>query len=281
MKPDVVLASDFGNSTGFPGTMTGVIRKVDQSLGVFDLNHEIRPFDMKQASGLLADNIPFWKDGTVFVCVVDPGVGTARRSCVALLKNGSYVVTPDNGTLTCIFDDIAAIREIDESVNRLPGEGRAETFHGRDVYSYTAARLASGIIDYEGVGPEYPVSEIVRYEIPKAVSEKGRVRGVFRECLAWYGEPSTNITVEDFDNAGFKLGDMVNVVITHKGKTLFNERILYHQSFGFVGKGEPIIYYGGTSPYMELSLNMVKFADKIMPEIYVEEPESFEIEVTK
>ena len=164
MLPDIVLQTDFGLTTGFVASMYGVIRMVDQSLDVFDLNHEIRPFDMRQGSFLLRDTIPYWKGGTVFVSVVDPGVGTARRGCVAKLNNGSFVVTPDNGSLTAILDWVVAVREIDESVNRLKGSDKANSFHGRDVFAYTAARLASGIINFEGVGPEYPVNEIVTFE---------------------------------------------------------------------------------------------------------------------
>ena len=85
MLPDIVLQTDFGLTTGFVASMYGVIRMVDQSLDVFDLNHEIRPFDMRQGSFLLRDTIPYWKGGTVFVSVVDPGVGTAPGSTTAAL----------------------------------------------------------------------------------------------------------------------------------------------------------------------------------------------------
>ena len=277
MKSDIVLQTDFGLTTGFVGSMTGVIRKVDQSLCVFDLNHEIRPFDMKQASGLLADTVMYWKDGTVFVSVVDPGVGTARKSCVALLDNGSYVVTPDNGTLTGIKDRIVKVREIDETVNRLPGSERANTFHGRDVYAYTAARLASGVIDYSGVGPEYPTSQIVTFSIPKCKISEQRAEGIFTGCLKQYGSPTTNIGVLDFEKAGFKYGDMINVRISRNGKSLYSDRVLFHKSFGYVPEGAPIICNGSTSPYIEISLNLKKFADRFIPDIYEENPESFEV----
>jgi len=280
MKSDIVLQTDFGLSTGFAASMTGVIRKIDQSLCVFDLNHEIRPFDMKQASALLKDTVMYWKDGTVFVSVVDPGVGTSRRSAVALLDNGSYIVTPDNGTLTGVFSSIKAVREIDESVNRLPGSERANTFHGRDVYAYTAARLASGIIDFEGVGPEYPVSEIITYEIPKCVISTGFAKGVLTGCLKQFGSPATNIGVVDFENAGFTYGDMVETTIRKEGKILYHNVVLFHKSFGFVPEGEPIICNGSTSPFIEISLNRRKFADSLIPEVYEEDPESFEIEFT-
>ena len=202
MLPDIVLQTDFGLTTGFVASMYGVIRMVDQSLDVFDLNHEIRPFDMRQGSFLLRDTIPYWKGGTVFVSVVDPGVGTARRGCVAKLNNGSFVVTPDNGSLTAILDRVVAVREIDESVNRLKGSDKANSFHGRDVFAYTAARLASGIINFEGVGPEYPVNEIVTFETTHGTVSPGRAEGEIAGCTKHFGGAGTNIDVDEFEKTG-------------------------------------------------------------------------------
>ena len=276
-KPDVVLQTDFGLTTGFVGSMYGVIRNVDQDLMIYDLNHEIKAFDFTQASGLLADTVFYWREGTVFVSVVDPGVGTERRSCVARLKNGSYIVTPDNGTLTGVYQDITEVREIDESVNRLKGSDDAHTFHGRDVYAYTAARLASGIIDFEGVGPQYPVEEIVRYTVPEPVVSKGRVEGVITGCLKHYGEPDTNITLEHFQEAGFQLGDILNVVILWRGQEKYNANVPFVTTFQSVAPGEPLVYRAGTSPVIEIGVNMGKFADRVIPEIYENDAMEFRV----
>ncbi len=129
---DIVLQSDFGLSTGYVASMYGVIRSIDKEIAVYDLNHEIRPFDMKQASQMLAATVKYWPADTVFVSVVDPGVGTARIPCVAELKSGQYIVTPDNGTLTDVAGQIEAVRKIDEKYNRRPGSEGESTFHGRD-----------------------------------------------------------------------------------------------------------------------------------------------------
>lgn len=283
MKPDIVLMTDFGLATGYVGSMYGVIRKIDQSLGIFDLNHEIRVFDIRQASSLLADTVMYWKDGTVFVSVVDPGVGTSRRSCVALLDNGSYVVTPDNGTLTKLLDRVVKVREIDEKVNRLKGSERANSFHGRDVYAFTAARLAGGVIDYAGVGAEYPLSEIVRFETTVGFVSEGYAKGRITGCLRHFGSPETDISVSDFEKTGIKYGDFVNVTISRRGEVLFKERVLFHKSFGYVPEGEPILCNGSTSPYMEISLNKRNFAEERLPHIFDagEDFTDYEIEISK
>lgn len=267
-KPSIVLQTDFGLTTGFVNSMYGVIKMVDDELCICDLNHEIRPFDMRQGAGLIADTIPYWNPGTIFVSVVDPGVGTARRACVAKMKNGSYIVTPDNGTLTAVYDEIVAVREIDETVNRLKGSEKAGTFHGRDIFAYTAAKLAAGIIDYAGVGPEYPVSEIVRFHTTRGTVTEGRAEGEIIGSLKHFGGISFNISVDDFEKTGIAWGDYADVKLVKGDKVYFEARVLYHKSFGFVPVGEPILYNGSTSPYISLSLNQRSFTAKYLPHIY-------------
>lgn len=260
--------TDFGLATGYVGAMYGVIKMVDRELSAHDLNHEVRPFDMKQASELLLATIPFWPTETVFVSVVDPGVGTSRKSCVALLKNGSYVVTPDNGTLTAIKDQIVEIRQIDESINRLPGSENGNTFHGRDVYAYTAARLAANVITYEEVGPVYNVEEVVCYKQNRAVINGSTVECEVNGAEKHFGGLGLTVTAEEFATTGIKRGDMTHIVIRKDGEVLYEEDVLYHWSFGYVPVGDPILYNGSTSIYVSLSLNQRSFCDKHLPEIF-------------
>ena len=258
-KPSIVLQTDFGLTTGFVSSMYGVIKMVDDDLYISDLNHEIRPFDMRQGAFLLADTIPYWRPGTIFVSVVDPGVGTARRACVAKLKNGSYIVTPDNGTLTAMIDEIEAVREIDETVNRLRGSEKAGTFHGRDIFAYTAARLASGVIDYAGVGPAYPVSEIVTFKIPASSAGPNEAHGCVTELMDTFGNLETNIRIDQFESTGIRQGEHVRVKICHNGATVFDKPILYHRSFGYAKPGEEILYNSSTG-FMGIAMNQQDFA---------------------
>lgn len=161
----VVIQTDFGR--GGSGAMAGVCKLVDRSVRVYNITHEVPKFDVVAAGHNLTEVIPYWPEGTVFVSVVDPGVGTARKACVALTENGRYVVTPDNGCLEEIRNTygIAAVREIDQSVNRYKGNEwslKSDIFHGRDVFAYCGARLANGKISFPEVGPEYPVGDIVK-----------------------------------------------------------------------------------------------------------------------
>src|SRR5205085_11455676 len=158
--------------------MKGVAMGVDSSLKLFDLTHEIPAYNIWEAAYRLEQTVPYWPAGTVIVSVVDPGVGTDRKSVVLKTKAGHFIVTPDNGTLTLIAasEGINAIREIDETVNRRAGSEKSYTFHGRDVYAYTAARLAAGTINFEEVGKLLP-NEVVNIPFQKASIENARIKG--------------------------------------------------------------------------------------------------------
>jgi S-adenosylmethionine hydrolase len=196
MKPILVFQTDFTYKEGAVSSMYGVVKSVDRELEIMDGTHELPQYDTWSASYRLYQSLRFWPEGTIYVSVVDPGVGTSRRACVAKVKGGYYVVTPDNGALTHIKREmgILEVREIDESVNRLRGkdtEGVA-IFHGRDLFGYCAAKLASGIIDFEGVGPAYPVEEIVTHELLEPIAKQGRVEGIFEIDDPNFGNLWTN-----------------------------------------------------------------------------------------
>lgn len=246
MKPILVFQTDFTYKEGAVCSMYGVVKSVDRTLEIIDGTHEIPQFDIWSASYRLYQSMIFWPEGTIFVSVVDPGVGTSRRACVAKTRNGYYVVTPDNGTLTHIkkFFGIEEIREIDERINRLRGKNTEGTsiFHGRDLFGYCAARFASGIITYEEVGPKYDVNEIVEYPILEPKILNNRVQGIFEIEDPNFGNLWTNIPLSMFNNMGFKYGDFLNLTIKHGDKEVFRDRVLFHKSFGYAKKGDVIIY---------------------------------------
>lgn len=246
MKPILVFQTDFTYKESAVSAMYGVVKSVDRELEIMDGTHEIPQYDIWSASYRLLQYINFWPSGTIFVSVVDPGVGTSRRACVAKTADGYYVVTPDNGALTHVNRSlgILQIREIDETVNRLLGKGTEETnvFHGRDLFGYCAAKLASGLITYEQVGPEYPVDEIVTLLIHEPKFESGTVKGIFEIGDPNFGNLWTNIPLSLFVEAGFVYGEYLRLKIQNGGQVVFDEKVLFHKSFGFAPKGDVIIY---------------------------------------
>jgi S-adenosylmethionine hydrolase len=254
-KPILVFQTDFTYKEGAVSAMYGVVKSVDAELEIIDGTHEIPRYDIWSASYRLYQTVRFWPEGTIFVSVIDPGVGTARKACAAKTLDGHYIVTPDNGTLTHLYRSpgITAVREIDESVNRLRGKGTESTsvFHGRDIFGYCAARLAGALITYEEVGPAYAPEAIVRFPLEDAALEDGAVKGVFEIGDPNFGNLWTNIPLELFSKAGFRYGDILLLQVTAEGKTVFKREIPFQPSFGFVRQGEPVIY---TNELMNIAL---------------------------
>lgn len=260
MKALIVMQSDFGIDSGLAASMHGMCKMVDRELEVEDITHELPAFDVKAASYCLQYTLPYWPEGTVFVSVVDPGVGTSRKACVARLANGSFVVTPDNGTLTYLADMIGIdeIREIDETRNRYNNTRDVHTFHGRDLFAYCAARLASGIITYEEVGDAYPVEDIVRHKVYGAqVSDK--------YVKAWiqsydpFGSAELSVLNVDFARAGWKHGDMTEIAITCEGEEVFCGNVPYERSFGYVPVGKNLIF-NDLASFVTIACNQGYFA---------------------
>src|SRR5215475_4798405 len=130
-KKIVVYQSDYGVKDGAVSEMKGVAMGVSPDLKLFDLTHEIPAYNIWEGAYRLQQTVPYWPAGTVFVSVVDPGVGTARKSVVLKTKSGQFIVTPDNGTLTLVAASLGIdeVRQIDEAVNRRQGSQQSYTFH--------------------------------------------------------------------------------------------------------------------------------------------------------
>ena len=263
-KAAVVMQTDFGKGIAVC-TMQGVCTMVDKELRVFDCSHDINNFDTYQASISLDYIVDFWPTGTVFISVVDPGVGTSRRASVAKLKNGSYVVTPDNGSLTHLKERIGIeeIRMIDEKVNRLKNTEKCNIFHGRDLFAYCGARLASGIITFEEVGPAYDVNEIVTHELVPYKVEESVITGMIANADYHFGLICSNIPAEVFERENIRYGDYVHVTIQKKGQDApaFEGKVPFCQSFGFVKEGEPLLMIS-ESLHIQAALNCANMAEK-------------------
>ncbi len=256
----VVVQTDFGVKDGAVAAMKGVALGVDHNLEVVDLTHEIPAYNIWEAAYRLNQVIPFWPANTVFVSVVDPGVGTERRSIVVKTKKGHYIVTPDNGTTTLVAESegIDAVRIIDEKVNRRMGSDSSYTFHGRDVYMYTAAKLAAGKISFEEVGPatNEPLKTI---SYQRAVLETGLLKGNIPVLDPQYGNVWTNIPDTLIKRAGIQSGDSLRVQISFKDSVVYSGKILFGNTFGAVAEGKPLGYINSLMNF-SIAINMGNFA---------------------
>jgi S-adenosylmethionine hydrolase len=242
--------------------LKGVAFTVSPTLRVVDITHLIPPYNIMDAAYRLRQVAPFWPAGTVFVSIVDPGVGTPRLSVVMKTKTGQYFVSPDNGTLTFVAElfGVAEVREIDESVNRLPGSQWSATFHGRDVYVYTAARLASGAISFEQVGPSRGTM-YVQLDMPPARRAANSVRGTIIVLDQPYGNLWTNIDTSSVTQLGIRVGDRVRVRIFHGSAAVWSNDVLFGTTFGSVPAGRAVVYVNSLNR-IALALNQDDFAKR-------------------
>ncbi|WP_216854516.1 SAM hydrolase/SAM-dependent halogenase family protein [Pedobacter panaciterrae] len=256
----VVFQSDFGLKDGAVSAMKGVAMGVSSELKLYDITHEIPAYNIWEASYRLMQTVPYYPKGTVFVSVVDPGVGTERKSVVLKTNTGQFIVTPDNGTLTLTAEQlgIEEIREIDEAVNRRKDSGKSYTFHGRDVYAYTAARLASGLISFNEVGKVLP-KEVLSIPYQKAIIIGKTLKGNIPILDVQYGNIWTNIDAELVKKFNLKYGDLLKISIFHNDKKVYETEAPYSETFGNVPKGKPLCYLNSLLQ-LSIALNQDSFA---------------------
>lgn len=261
MSKNLVLQTDFGLCDGAVSAMYGVSVSVDPTLKIYNLTHEIPQYNIWEGSYRLYQTINYWPEETVFVSVVDPGVGTDRLSVVAKTANNHYIVTPDNGTLTHINQNIGIteIREIDETINRLPNSGESYTFHGRDIYAYTGARLAAEVIKFEEIGRKLAIEDVVELVNPDPVLEESTIHGNIDILDVRFGNLWTNIDRELFISTGVTHGDLLEVTIENNNRQIYKNVMTYGRSFADSRLGEPLIYVTSVDK-LGVAINQGSFA---------------------
>ena len=253
--PTIVFMTDFGTVDDSVAICKGVMYSIAPEVRIVDLTHQVTPFSILDGARFLYGTTPYYAQGTVFVVVVDPGVGSTRKAVVVKSKRGQYFVLPDNGLMTLVQDrdGIESAREI---TNRdwMIGAALSSTFHGRDIFSPVGAHLARGD-DWTGVGPELEVSKLVRLDIAPA---KLDVRGLSGEVIATdgpYGNLVTNVSGEDFLKLGYQRGQTAHVTI---GKNEID--IPFVRTFSDVPLTKPLLYIDSRG-HLGLAVNQGSFAE--------------------
>lgn len=246
----VVFMSDFGTNDDSVAICKGVMLGIAPELSIVDLTHEVRPYSIRDGARFLAGATPYYPAGTVFIVVVDPGVGGTRRAMVAKSGRGQYFVLPDNGLITPVADrdGLLGAREI---TNWLAAGSRSSTFHGRDVFSPVAAHLARGE-SWESVGP--PIADPVRLELHAVRSSEGGLEGEVIGIDGHFGNVITNVESANFETLGYTLGDTVRVRVQRK-----DFRLPFVRTFGDVPIGRELLYVDSRGR-MALAVNRGSFA---------------------
>lgn len=256
----LVFQSDFGLKDGAVSAMKGVAVGISSQLKIFDLTHEIPAYNIWEAGYRLEQTAQYWPAGTVFVSVVDPGVGSARKSIVLKTKSGHFFVGPDNGQFTLVSQSlgIAEVHEIDEAVNRRKNSQASYTFHGRDVYAFTGAKLAAGLLPLSKVGPKLP-AQVITIDYQRPIFDKGVIRGNIPILDIQYGNVWTNIDGKTFQQLGLQYGETLHIIIAQDGKKIYEGDMPYAETFSAVKEGQPLGYLNSLLN-LSFALNMGSFA---------------------
>jgi S-adenosylmethionine hydrolase len=258
-RPTVVFMTDFGTANDAVAICKAVMYVIAPNLQIRDITHQVTPFSIEEGARFLEGVTPYYPAGTVFVGVVDPGVGTSRKAVVVKTKKGQYFVVPDNGLVSPVVDrdGLEGAREI-TNTEWMIGNKVSSTFHGRDIFSPVGAHLAAGG-DWTMVGPE--VQQLVRLTPKTAtITEKG-IEGDVIGLDDPYGSLITDVQGEDFRNLGYKLGEKVTVQLNKKPFTA-----AFVKTFMDVPVGEPLLYVDSRGR-IGLAVNQRNFSqvNKITP----------------
>ena len=234
-RPTIVFMTDFGTTNDAVAICRAVMVGIAPDVRIMDVTHQVTPFSIEEGARFLAGVSPYYPAGTVFVGVVDPGVGTSRKAVIVKTKKGQLFVVPDNGLITPVVerDGLDSAHEI-TNADWMIGQKISSTFHGRDIFSPTGAHLAAGW-DYTLAGPE--VQQLVRLTIKTStVTDKG-IEGDIIGLDDPFGSLVTDIPVDEFKKLGYNVGEKVSVQINKKPVT-----VPYVKTFMDVPVGDSLLY---------------------------------------
>lgn len=249
MRPVIALLSDFGTHDHYAGTMKGVMLGICPDATLVDITHDIAPHDVMGAALELVAAYRYFPAGTIFLAVVDPGVGSSRRGIAA--EAGDYkFVAPDNGVLTAVFRDVAPKRVVELTERRYGRPTVSRTFEGRDRFAPAAAWLAKGI-QLPALGR--PVADHQRIDIPASQASDDGIQGTVLR-VDRFGNLVTNIDRRAFE----KLAAGGGVQIVANGHAVSRLVATYAE----IQNGEVCALFGSTD-HLELAANSGSAAERL------------------
>lgn len=258
-RPTIAFMTDFGTANDAVAVCRAVIVGIAPDARLMDITHQVTPFQIEEAARWLAGVTPYYPSGTVFLVVVDPGVGTSRKAVIVKTKKGQYFVLPDNGLITPVIerDGLDSAREITNTGWMLQPQV-SSTFHGRDIFSPAAAHLAEGW-DFAMAGPVVP--QLVQLTPKESTTSERGIDGDIIGLDDPYGSLVTDIPGDEFKKLGYVLGD--KIIVQLNKKTLSAP---YVKTFMDVSVGDPLLYIDSRGR-IGLALNQRDFSqvNKITP----------------
>ena len=253
-RPTIVFMTDFGTANDAVAICKAVMLEIAPDVRIMDITHQVTPYSIEEGARFLEAVTPYYPSGTVFLVVVDPGVGTSRKAVVVKSKKGQYFVLPDNGLITPVIDrdGLDSAREI-TNPHWMIQAPVSSTFHGRDIFSPAAAHLAAGG-DFTLVGPEVP--QLVRLNPKTATIAENGISGDIIGLDDPFGSLITDIPGEEFKKLGYVLGDKVIVEINKKPVTL-----PFVKTFMDVPVGDTLLFIDSRGR-VSIAVNQASYAKK-------------------
>jgi S-adenosylmethionine hydrolase len=260
-RPTIVFMTGFGTANDAVAICKAVMIGIAPDARIMDITHQVTPYFIEEVAHFPNSVTPYYPAGTVFVAVIDPGVGTSRKAVIVKTKKRQYFVAPDNGLISPVLDrdGLDSAREVTNPAWMI-GDNVSSTFHGRDIFSPTAAHLVAGW-DYTLARPA--VSQLVRL-IPKVATVTDR--GIAGEVIALddpFGSLITEIQGADFKKLGCTLGDKIAIQLNKNPFT-----VPYMKTFMDVPVSESLLYQDSLGR-VALAMNQGNFSQvhKIMPTV--------------
>ena len=249
----LVFMTDFGVTDDSVAICKAVMLGIEPDLRVVDITHQVTPYSVLDGARFLMGATAYFKPGTVFVVVIDPGVGSTRKPLVVKSKRGQFFVLPDNGLITLVQnrDGIEGAREI-SNLEWMIGNALSSTFHGRDIFSSAGAHLVRGD-DWTKVGPL--VGDLVQL---KTSAPSRNDKGITGEVVALdgpYGNLMTNVDGDEFRKLGYALGEKIKATVGEKSLEL-----PFVRTFSDVPENAPLLYIDSRG-HVGLAINMGNFAE--------------------
>jgi len=246
--------TDFGTANDAVALCKAVMLSIAPDVRIMDITHQVTPFQIEEGARLLEAVSPYYPPGTVFVTVVDPGVGTSRKAIIVKTKKGQYFVLPDNGLITPVLDrdGLDSAREITNQTWMIQAPV-SSTFHGRDIFSPAGAHLAAGW-DFNLAGPLVP--ELVRLNPKLSTTTDKGVDGLIIALDDPFGSLVSNIPGDEFKKLGYVLGDKIRIEINKKPVTL-----PYAKTFMDVPVGD-ILLFIDSRDRVSIAINQGSYSKK-------------------
>jgi len=243
----IAFLTDWGTRDFYVGAAKGVAYSVFPEARLVDITHEIEPYNIMEGAVTLLLAAREFPSGTVFVAVVDPGVGTERRPIAVRTADGRFFIGPDNGIFTMVMQEfgVEEVRTITNRAFMRPGP-TSYSFHGRDIFTPTASNLAAGR-KFAEVGPV--AAEVILLDIKAARVENGKAYGEI-VLVDQYGNLQANIGRELLAELELNYGDIA--LVTVGGKTIPSKFV---NTYGDVPEGDHLIFIASTD-WVEISINM-------------------------